>query len=75
MAAAVAAASLRVLVLVVLAALAVAEMGVLLVLRELLEQPTLAVVAGRLDRLALWVVLAGLEWLLFPFHPAITLGQ
>jgi hypothetical protein len=75
MAAVVVEASLRALALVVLAALAVAEMGVLLVLRELLEQPTLAVVAGRLDRLALWVVLAGLEWLLFPFHPAITLGQ
>jgi len=68
-------ASLRALVLVVLAALAVAALVARLVLRELLELPILVVVGGRLGRPALLVVLADLEWLLFPFHPAITLGQ
>ena len=74
MVAVVAAASLLAVASPALVVLAVVVLAALLVLQELLEQPILAVVAGRLDRLALWVVLADLEWLLFPFHPAITLG-
>ena len=75
MVAVVAAASLLAVASPALVGLAVVVLAVLLVLPELLELPILVVAAVRLDRLALWVVLAGLGWLLFPFHPAITLGQ